>query len=96
MGSAACFFTGHFTRAATIARKSQQGAHPYIVPKLASAFALAGTSRFSARLFIQESTRDRIARRRLDRGFGQVPAERSGFLVGGIRVWTKMASRPAG
>ncbi|WP_084010566.1 hypothetical protein [Pseudofrankia sp. DC12] len=39
--SAVAFFAGEFTAAATIACKAQPGAHPYVVPTLASALARA-------------------------------------------------------
>ncbi|MBL7502295.1 hypothetical protein I6A84_19445 [Frankia sp. CNm7] len=41
MRSAIFFFAGDFPRAAVFARQAQRGAHPYIVPKLASALARA-------------------------------------------------------
>ena len=41
MRSAVAFFSGDFTKAATIARRAEPGAHPYIAPKLASALARA-------------------------------------------------------
>jgi hypothetical protein len=39
MRSAIAFFGGHFIDAATIAQRAQPGAHPYIVPTLASSLA---------------------------------------------------------
>jgi len=39
MRAAVAFFAGEFTTAATIVQRAQPGAHPYVVPKLASSLA---------------------------------------------------------
>jgi hypothetical protein len=41
MRSSLAFFSGEFTTAANIARRAQPGAHPYVVPTLASSLARA-------------------------------------------------------